>query len=44
MLTLDDVRERLSVTEPLADRVFEAPSAQIRLEDGWAAAEDDTTW
>jgi len=42
LLTLDDVRERLSRTEPLTDRVFEAPDAQIRLEDGWAADEDDT--
>lgn len=40
LLTLDDVRERLSSTEPLADRVFEAPQAQIRLEDGWAAGEE----
>jgi hypothetical protein len=42
LLTLDDVRERLAATEPLTDRVFEAPQAQIRLGDGWAEAEDDT--
>lgn len=41
LLTLDDVRERLASTEPFADQVFEAPQAQIRLEDGWAAGEDD---
>jgi hypothetical protein len=40
LLTLDDVRERLATTEPLADRVFEAPQAQIRLEHGWAGGED----
>ena len=37
LLTLDDVRERLATTEPFTDQVFEAPQAQIRLEDGWAA-------
>jgi hypothetical protein len=42
LLTLDDVRERLARTEPLSDRVFEAPQAQVRLEDGWAADGDDT--
>ncbi len=42
LLTLDDVRERLATTEPLSDRGFEAPQAQIRLEDGWAADGDDT--
>jgi hypothetical protein len=42
LLTLDDVRERLSATEPLADRSFEAPQAQVRLEHGWAADGDDT--
>jgi hypothetical protein len=42
LLTLDDVRERLAATEPLADRVFEAPQARIRLEHGWAEPEDDT--
>ena len=42
LLTLDDVREKLSTTEPFADRIFEAPQAQIRLEHGWAEAEDDT--
>jgi hypothetical protein len=40
LLTLDDVRERLATTEPLSDRVFEAPHAQVRLEDGWSAGED----
>jgi hypothetical protein len=40
LLTLDDVRERLASTEPLADRVFEAPQAQLRLEHGWAGGED----
>jgi hypothetical protein len=42
LLTLDDVRERLARTEPLSDRVFEAPQAQIRLEHGWAEGEEDT--
>jgi hypothetical protein len=42
LLTLDDVREKLAATEPLADRSFEAPQAQVRLEDGWAADGDDT--
>jgi hypothetical protein len=39
LLTLDDVREKLATTEPLADRVFEATQAQIRLEPGWASGE-----
>jgi hypothetical protein len=43
LLTLDDVRERLGRTEPLADRVFEAPQAQIRLEHGWAGDGTDDT-
>ena len=42
LLTLDDVREKLSTTEPFTDQTFEAPQAQIRLEHGWADAEDDT--
>ena len=42
LLTLDDVRQRLATTEPLIDQVFEPPQAQVRLEHGWADAEDDT--
>lgn len=40
LLTLDDVRERLATTEPLADRTFEAPQAQVRLEHGWSSGEE----
>jgi hypothetical protein len=42
LLTLDDVREKLSATEPFTDVIFEAPAAQIRLEHGWCTAEDET--
>ena len=34
LLTLDDVRERLARTEPLTDRVFEAPQRRS----GWRTA------
>lgn len=42
LLTLDTVRERLATTEPLSDVVFEAPQAQVRLEEGWASGDDET--
>lgn len=40
LLTLDDVRERLSTTEPLTDRVFKPAQASIRLGDGWTSGDD----
>jgi hypothetical protein len=36
LLTLDQVRERLSATEPLSELSFEANGADLRLENGWA--------
>jgi hypothetical protein len=36
LLTLDQVRERLSATEPLSEVSFEAGGADLRLESGWA--------
>jgi hypothetical protein len=37
LLTLDQVRERLAVTEPLSEVEFTAGDAEVRYEPGWAA-------
>jgi hypothetical protein len=41
LLTLDQVREKLSATEPLSEISFEAGGATLRLEEGWGG--DDIT-
>lgn len=42
LLTLDDVRERLAVTEPGNERIFKVTDVQMRYEPSWAAGEDET--
>ena len=42
LLTLDDVRERLTVTEPGGERIFKATDVQMRYEPAWAAGDDET--
>jgi hypothetical protein len=43
LLTLDQVRERLSATEPLSELSFEASGADLRLEAGWAGESVELT-
>jgi hypothetical protein len=42
LLTMDDVRESLAKTEPLADVIFGSSQATLRLGETWADPEDDT--
>lgn len=42
LLTLDDVRARLAVTEPGGERIFKATDVQMRYEPAWAAGDDET--